>query len=253
LTNGVYAYIKHFAGNDCETSRQGLYTWMTEQTWRENILRPFEIAVKEGDANAVMTEYSRVGSVWAGGNKALLTDVLRGEWGFTGSVVTDYYGAGDGVFMNVDQGLRAGGDLWLSGDQNMPNSTNAFVDRSSPTALAHMRKAAKNILFTLCNSYYYSNITEGAVLVQAATPPLGFAWWHIWGWLPADILLFGGLFVLLFFAFRPEIKKLLNRGKGEPAAAVAADAPVGGGEAAPAPADTVQAEAPSAPDETKTE
>ncbi len=82
LTNGTYAYIKHFAGNDCETSRKGLYTWMTEQTWRENILRPFEIAVKDGDANAVMTAYSRVGSVWAGGNKALLTDVLRGEWGF---------------------------------------------------------------------------------------------------------------------------------------------------------------------------
>ena len=90
---GVYAYIKHFALNDQETNRTGmLCTWSNEQAIREIYLKPFEIAVKEGGAKAVMSSFNYIGTQWAGGTYPLQTTVLRDEWGFRGFVLTDYFG-----------------------------------------------------------------------------------------------------------------------------------------------------------------
>ncbi len=110
--------IKHFALNDQETHRdtQGLCTWANEQSIREIYLRPFEIAVKEGKAKGVMSAFNRIGTVWAGGSKALLTDVLRGEWGFDGFVVTDFCSNGTGTgYMSQVQQVYAQGDTALYG------------------------------------------------------------------------------------------------------------------------------------------
>lgn len=82
--------MKHFAVNEQEQGRESLYTWLNEQSLRELYLKPFEIAVKEADAIGVMSSFNRIGATWAGAHKALLTDVLKGEWGFRGFVVTDY-------------------------------------------------------------------------------------------------------------------------------------------------------------------
>ena len=113
---GVYVYIKHFICNDGEAGiyRDAVYTWMTEQALREIYLRPFQMLIEDYDATGLMSSYNRIGAVWAGGSEALLTGVLRDEWGFNGAVITDY--ADHHSYMNGDQALRAGGSLWMAGD-----------------------------------------------------------------------------------------------------------------------------------------
>ncbi len=90
-SKGIVVTVKHFAANEQETNRQsnGLYTWLNEQSLREIYLEPFEISVKEGNAKGIMSAYNRIGSEWCGGSKALITDLLRNEWGFDGFVITD--------------------------------------------------------------------------------------------------------------------------------------------------------------------
>lgn len=90
-SKGLIVTVKHFVANDQETNRQsnGLYTWLNEQSLRELYLEPFEISVKEGKAKGIMTAYNRLGNQWCGGSKALVTDLLRTEWGFDGYVITD--------------------------------------------------------------------------------------------------------------------------------------------------------------------
>ncbi|MGN1141013.1 MAG: glycoside hydrolase family 3 C-terminal domain-containing protein [Oliverpabstia sp.] len=107
----VIVFIKHFALNEKETNaRNQLFTWADEQTMREIYLKPFELAVKEGKALGVMSCFNYIGLTWAGGNKALLTELLREEWGFDGIVVTD---ACLYPHMDVAQMLYAGGNLSL--------------------------------------------------------------------------------------------------------------------------------------------
>ena len=87
----IVVTVKHFAANEQETNRQsnGLYTWLNEQSLREIYLEPFEISVKEGNAKGIMSAYNRIGAEWCGGSKALITNLLRDEWGFDGFVITD--------------------------------------------------------------------------------------------------------------------------------------------------------------------
>lgn len=82
--------IKHFVMNDQESHREGVFTWADEQTMREIYLKAFEIPVKESDCKGVMSAFNRIGLNWCGASSALLNDVLRGEWGFEGFVVSDY-------------------------------------------------------------------------------------------------------------------------------------------------------------------
>jgi beta-glucosidase len=156
---GVYTYIKHFAVNDQETDRDsnGLLTWLDEQTMREIYLKPFEIAVKEGQTTAVMSSFNRLGTVWAGGSYELLTEVLRHEWGFEGMVITDY-----NVYnhMPADQMIRAGGDLNLIQDKRPTTSTEALTS----TQISLMRQASKNILYTVANSNAMNGLGANATI-----------------------------------------------------------------------------------------
>ncbi|MCP1639473.1 beta-glucosidase [Streptococcus gallinaceus] len=144
LKNGVYTYTKHFALNDQEDNREGVATWSNEQAIREVYLKAFELPVKDGNSTALMSSFNRIGTLWAGGNSDLLNDVLRGEWGFKGMVVTDYDGQ---VYMNPDQSIRNGGDLMLStlGDVPQVSSTTKEGNES-------LRRATKNILYTVAHS-----------------------------------------------------------------------------------------------------
>lgn len=157
-SKGVYTYVKHFAVNDQETNRDtnGLITWVNEQALREIYLKPFEFAVKEGGTHAMMSSFNRIGTVWAGGNYALLTDVLRNEWGFVGMVITDYNTNG---YMYADQMIRAGGDLNLIQDKQ-PSASGDVVTASHQSAI---RRAAKNILYTVVNSNAMNGMGEGIV------------------------------------------------------------------------------------------
>lgn len=87
--NGLICYVKHFAFNDQDNYRQNnICTWLNEQAAREIYLKAFEQPIKAGGMG-VMTSMNAVGPVWAGGCKALLTNILRDEWGFHGAVITD--------------------------------------------------------------------------------------------------------------------------------------------------------------------
>ena len=142
---GVYTFMKHFALNDQETDRDtcnGLVTWASEQAMRETYFRPFEMCVKTGKSTAVMSSFNRIGTVWAGGDYRLLTQLLRDEWGFNGMVITDF---NVNPYMDADQMVRAGGDLNLIGDKPPKNVATA-------TGIAAVRRAAKNILYTVAGS-----------------------------------------------------------------------------------------------------
>lgn len=163
---GVYAYIKHYALNDQEDNRLNmLATWSTEQAIREIYLKPFEIAVKEGGAGAVMSAFNYIGPEWAGSSDALLNKVLRDEWGFRGMVITDYFG-GFG-YMDTDRTIRNGGDMALVAYES---DGNILDDTESATALTAMRQASKNILYTVVNSRAYSDdaLNQGMPAWQVA-------------------------------------------------------------------------------------
>ncbi|WP_286165910.1 glycoside hydrolase family 3 N-terminal domain-containing protein [Olsenella uli] len=148
---GVYAYVKHFALNEQETNRESmLCTWANEQSIREVYLRPFELTVKDGGTTAIMSSFNYVGTTYSGGCSELLDTVLRGEWGFRGAVITDYYG-GFG-YQNADQCIRNGNDLMLAST----DTTNHVTDDSATSVLA-MREAAHNILYMAGNSWMYEN------------------------------------------------------------------------------------------------
>ena len=158
-SHGVYSYIKHYALNDQETNRNTmLCTWANEQSIREIYLKPFELAVKEGGADAVMSSFNYIGTEWAGASNALCNTVLRDEWGFAGMVLTDYFGVYG--YMDADQAIRNGTDFCLV---NYPTETNYLTDTTSATGVLAARQAVKNILYTVVNSRAYAeeNLNPG--------------------------------------------------------------------------------------------
>ena len=163
---GVYPYIKHFAFNEQETNRNGaLCTWLTEQSAREIYLKPFEAVVKanagttNGEPLAIMSSYVYVGSEWDGGYAPLLKTILRGEWGFRGLVLTDYFG--DYGYMDADKAIRGGSDMMLvaSSTDNIP------TDQTSATSIIAMRESCHDILYTVVNTAAFNeeNYSESTV------------------------------------------------------------------------------------------
>ena len=165
---GVYPYLKHFAANDQETNRCAfLLTYMTEQNFRENVLKPFEMVIKNFDFDnyvmGIMTAYNFLGPVPVISHKPLLTDVLRGEWGFIGTVISDYNGSYG--YQISDAAVRAGNDLMLG--QGLAAS-NEFTDIESATLVLAMRQACKNVLYTTANSGYYADAVAAAAALEAS-------------------------------------------------------------------------------------
>lgn len=173
---GVYCYVKHLVCNDGEAYiyRDGVYTWMTEQTLRETYLEPFRIVVESYDATAVMSAYGRIGAVWTGGSHTLVSDVLRGEWGFDGCVITDFTDHYE--YMNGDQMLLAGGDLWMNLYGKLRGSTNQAA------LVQELRRASKDVLYTYLHArvrneaYVAATGDEGALRpTTVTTSPLDWA------------------------------------------------------------------------------
>ena len=191
-SKGVYSFMKHFALNDQETNRTNMVcTWANEQSIRETYLKPFEMSVKEGGAQAVMSSFNYIGYTYAGASSNLLQTVLRGEWGFKGFVLTDYFG-GYG-YQNADQEVRAGNDSMLA----TTKITNHITDKSA-TSVKAMRQAAHNILYTAANSWQYANGEP-----KVATPIWKTAMYVAWG---VTAVLVIGLEIVA-------IKRYLNRKK----------------------------------------
>ena len=176
---GVYTYVKHFICNDGESGiyRDSVYTWMTEQTLRETYLRPFQMLVEEYDAVGLMSSYNRIGAVWAGGSEALLTGILRDEWGFDGAVITDY--CDHHSYMNGDQALRAGGSLWMSGAMG----GQLCCETGSNSYMQALRRAAKEALYMylhvrVTNQAYADSIGDTSVVRHNFTASV-LGWRHL--------------------------------------------------------------------------
>lgn len=218
-TKGVYTDLKHFAVNDQETNRSGVSTFLTEQSLRELYLKPFEIAVKGNDdpsqvpsavndgwdknpngfsgTTGVMSSFNRIGNRWTGGDYKLLTEILRNEWGFKGLVICDY--KTDNDFMDARQMVYAGNDLilaslttlqWTSSDPMGGPSAQSNQD------LYVLRKASKNILYTVANSNS----------IQLDIVGYRLEWWKSLT-IALDVIIPVGLAVWGFFAIRKSWKK----------------------------------------------
>ena len=152
---GVYSYIKHFALY--EGNAKMVSVWSNEQAIREIYLKPFEISVKQGGANAVMVSWSFLGDKWTGECSNLMNTVLREEWGFRGMALTDFFRNNGHGFMNADAALANGVDAMLS---TFNGEENNVANPEHPTAVLQMRNACKNVMYTVVSSWAYDGEHE---------------------------------------------------------------------------------------------
>lgn len=152
---GVYSYIKHFALY--EGNAKMVSVWSNEQAIREIYLKPFEISVKQGGANAVMVSWSFLGDKWTGESSNLMNTVLRDEWGFRGMTLTDFFRNNGHGFMNADAALANGVDAMLS---TFNGEENNVANPEHPTAVLQMRNACKNVMYTVVSSWAYDGEHE---------------------------------------------------------------------------------------------
>lgn len=154
---GVVPMVKHFAANEQETHRSigGDLSWLTEQSLREIYLKSFELAVKTGESRGLMTSFNRIGTRWTGGDYRLVTEILRNEWGFKGTVICDFNTIPQ--YMNSRQMAYAGGDLDLA---TLTSSMWTDCDTSGNGDAIVLRQNTKNILYSFVNS----NAFNGAVV-----------------------------------------------------------------------------------------
>ena len=152
---GVYSYIKHFALY--EGNAKMVSVWSNEQAIREIYLKPFEISVKQGGANAVMVSWSFLGDKWTGESSNLMNTVLRDEWGFRGMALTDFVRNNGHGFMNADAALANGVDAMLS---TFNGEENNVANPQHPTAVLQMRNACKNVMYTVVSSWAYDGEHE---------------------------------------------------------------------------------------------
>ena len=152
---GVYSYIKHFALY--EGNAKMVSVWSNEQAIREIYLKPFEISVKQGGANAVMVSWSFLGDKWTGESSNLMNTVLRDEWGFRGMALTDFFRNNGHGFMNADAALANGVDAMLS---TFNGEENNVANPEHPTSVLQMRTACKNVMYTVVSSWAYDGEHE---------------------------------------------------------------------------------------------
>ena len=133
---------------------------------RELYLKPFEIAVKDGKATAIMSSFNRIGSTWTGGSYNLITEVLRNEWGFDGAVITDF--ASGQSQMDLQQMVYAGGDMWL--DTVSPSK---WYEKADALDTYQLQESAKHILYMVANSNAMNGLSDG---VEIETKP---AYWRL--------------------------------------------------------------------------
>lgn len=185
---GLIVFMKHYALNDQETNRQnnGYCAWCDEQTFREVYNRGWEIYMKESKrdvnyygldengevallttemtgATGIMTCYNRIGGIY-GGASNVINQILRDEFGFTGTVLTDA-GGEPNTYMTTDLALRRGQNLTLSN-----NGTNGLYDTESATAVHWLKQSTQYLLFNKANSNCVMGMAPGAVISYGTSP-----------------------------------------------------------------------------------
>lgn len=166
-SKGGLLTVKHFALNDQDYNRYAVGVWCNEQAVREVFIRPFELAVREGNTLSIMTSYNRTGVLWSGGNYNLITNIARGEWGFRGVVFSDAWSSSSVGAMNYIDGLMAGNDVeFTSGTMD---SLAKYLD--SPTVKLRLRESSKHTLYAMSRSNTMNGMTSDSIIVHLVP------WW----------------------------------------------------------------------------
>ena len=161
-SEGVFATVKHFVGNDAEFERASISSVVDERSLRELYLVPFEIAVNEGGALAIMTAYNRLNGRWLTQQPEFLLDILRDEWGFEGLVMTDWFAVTD-----TKVSLGAGLDLEMPGPARGLGSTVVDAIKNGAVDEADLDAAVGRLLGGLDRI----GALDGPELVPAPKPP----------------------------------------------------------------------------------
>ena len=165
--SGAEGTIKHFCGNNQETNRHFLDSVVSERALREIYLKGFEIAVKQGGGRSIMTTYGKVNGLWTAGNYDLNTTILRGDWGFTGFTMTDWWAKINRRGTDHDDSdfaamAKAQNDVYMvcaDGDEN-PDNTLASLASGDLTRGELQRNAANICRFILTTNAFRRTIGE---------------------------------------------------------------------------------------------
>ncbi|MFQ8430029.1 beta-glucosidase H [Amaricoccus sp. W119] len=138
---GVSATVKHFAGNESEIERTTIDSEIDERALREVYLRPFEAAVKEGGTWGVMTSYNKLNGTYSAENAWLLGEVLRGDWGYDGAVMSDWFGS-----RSTAPTVNAGLDLEMPGPTRDRGAKLVAAVEAGEVGRETVRERALNVL-----------------------------------------------------------------------------------------------------------
>ncbi len=162
---GVTGTIKHFCANNQETRRHFVDSVISERALREIYLKGYEIAVKEGGADCVMTSYGAVNGIWTAGSYELNTLILRKEWGFKGIVMTDWWatmnqeGEETASKTNLAAMARAQNDIYMvcpEADKNTEGDNTLSSLEAGSLTLGELQRNAMNICAFMMNTHAFS-------------------------------------------------------------------------------------------------
>lgn len=185
---GGIVTIKHFAINDQETNRIGGSMFCNEQSAREVYLLPFQMCVENGNATGIMSSMNRVGGRWIGGHEGIMTNMLRGEWGYEGFVITDQTSFASFNYCDIREGLAAGNDIWLCTGQDMWQLSD---EELNATVMTNARQAMHRYLYAVANSNAMNGVDRDTVVKNV------LAGWQIALYVIAVVIL-----ILDVFAFK---------------------------------------------------
>ena len=167
--NGINYAIKHFVLNDQESHRESLATFTNE---RELYLRVCEGGFAVGGANSVMTAFNRLGVIYAATDKALLTDLLRGEWGFEGHITTDGFSKSSLYKTHYEEMFDAGLTFFCLDPGETAAAMLSFIEAGDGYMLQCLRQMTKHNIYAAVNSVSVNGLSSNSIVVTVVP------WWQ---------------------------------------------------------------------------
>lgn len=178
-SSGVSGTIKHFCGNNQEYHRHTMDSVISQRALREIYLKGFEIAVKSGYADSVMTTYGLVNGLYTAGSYDLNTTILRNEWGFTGVVMTDWWASINRRGMEPDANdfatmIQAQNDMYMccpDGSKNMGGDNVLEALQDGRILRAELQRIAKNVCSFAMDTNAFKRLVGEPVEIEIINRP----------------------------------------------------------------------------------
>jgi beta-glucosidase len=203
---GLIVTAKHFAFNDQETNRDGVAVFLNEQSARENELRGFQIEIRDGNENSLMTAFNRIGCTHVGASRNLINGIVRGEWGYNGYIITD--SVKSAKYFLPSECIMAGNDRMLGGSSNL--EVWGYTEQEiaeDPVLQSAVRESYHRYLYTYVNSNIMNGITQNAAATNSV------AWWILALQMAMGFSFVGFVIFLVLYirAYRKQKKECLER------------------------------------------